>query len=70
MSILQDLHRQRDTIGHARDSLLGADDAIASARRVLATMSRRVTTNKAIGYGVIGVLVAACLLVLWAKIVR
>ena len=69
-SILTDLHRQREVITHARDALHGADDSLATARRTLATMSRRVTANKAIAYGVGGCLAASILLVLWAKIFR
>ena len=34
MSILTDLHRQRQTIEHSRDTLHGADDNIARARKV------------------------------------
>eukprot|EP00884_Botryococcus_braunii_P015254 jgi/Botrbrau1/2411/Bobra.0395s0040.2 len=52
VSILQDLHRQRQTITHARDTLHGADDNIAQARRVLAGMSRRITANKAIMFAI------------------
>lgn len=52
VSILNDLHSQRQTITHARDTLHGADDNIATARRVLATMSRRLMTNKLIMGGV------------------
>ena len=36
MSILTDLHRQRQTIEHSRDTLHGADDNIARARKVRA----------------------------------
>ena len=35
VSILTDLHRQRQTITHSRDTLHGADDNIARARKVL-----------------------------------
>jgi vesicle transport through interaction with t-SNAREs protein 1 len=70
VSILQDLHRQRQTITHARDTLHGADDNIAQARRVLAGMSRRITANKAIMFAIIGLLVGAILLVLYFKIFR
>ena len=52
VNILNDLHRQRQTITNARDTLHGADDNIATARRVLATMSRRLMTNKLIMGGV------------------
>jgi hypothetical protein len=34
VSILTDLHRQRQTITHSRDTLHGADDNIARARKV------------------------------------
>ena len=67
VSILQDLHRQRDTITHASDTLHGADDNIARARRTLASMSRRVTTNKIIMGGIALLLVAAIILVLYFK---
>jgi len=70
VSILSDLHRQRETIAHAHDTLHGTDDALASARRLLGTMSRRASANKAIAGAVIAVLTAAVLLVLWAKVFR
>lgn len=70
VSILNDLHRQRQTITHARDTLHGADDNIATARRVLAVMSRRLMTNKLIMVGVICCLVAAIGLILYYKIVK
>lgn len=70
VSILQDLHRQRQTITHARDTLHGADDNIAQARRVLAGMSRRITANKAIMFAIIALLIGAILLVLYFKIFR
>jgi hypothetical protein len=48
VSILQDLHRQRETIVGARDSLHDADDSVGRARKVLTTMSRRAVQNKLI----------------------
>lgn len=70
VSILQDLHRQRETIVHSRDTLHGADDNIARARRTLASMSRRILTNKVIMAGIIILLVAAILLVLYFKVIK
>ncbi|KAK9823168.1 hypothetical protein WJX72_000784 [[Myrmecia] bisecta] len=70
VGILQDLHRQRQTIVHARDTLHGADDNIGKARRVLATMSRRITTNKIIMYGIVLLLLGAIALVLYYKIIK
>ena len=70
MSILQDLHRQRETITHAQDTLHGADDNIAKARRVLASMSRRIMTNKLIMWGICFLLVGSICLVLYYKIIN
>ena len=70
MSILSDLHRQRETIAHAHDQLHGTDDALTAARRLLGTMSRRASANKAVAGAVIAVLALSILLILWAKIFR
>lgn len=70
VSILQDLHRQRETIVHSRDTLHGADDNISKARRVLASMSRRAMTNKIIMFAVILLLLGSIGLVLYYKIVK
>lgn len=70
MSILQDLHRQRQTIGHARDTLHGADDNISRARRVLTSMSRRITTNKLIMIGIILLLLVSICLVVYYKYIK
>ncbi|BDA48337.1 Vesicle transport through interaction with t-SNAREs homolog [Coccomyxa sp. Obi] len=70
VSILQDLHRQRQTISHARDTLHGADDNIAKARRVLSNMSRRITTNKLIAGAIILLLLAAIVLVVYYKFIK
>ena len=70
VSILQDLHRQRETITHAHTTLHGADDNIAKARRTLASMSRRVLTNKLIMYGIMGLLLASIVLVIYYKFIR
>lgn len=70
VSILQDLHRQRETIVHSRDVLHGADDNIARARRTLASMSRRIMTNKFITIGIILLLAAAIALVLYYKVIN
>ena len=66
--ILQNLHQQRQTITHARDTLHGADDNIAKARRVLAGMSRRIMTNKVIMFGIIGLLLASIIIVIYFKV--
>jgi vesicle transport through interaction with t-SNAREs protein 1 len=70
VSILQDLHRQRETIVHSRDTLHGADDNISRARRTLASMSRRVMTNKVITAGIAILLIGAIALVVYYKIIK
>ena len=70
VSILQDLHRQRQTISHARDTLHGADDNISKARRVLTSMSRRITTNKLIMIGIILLLLVSIFLVVYYKYIK
>jgi vesicle transport through interaction with t-SNAREs protein 1 len=68
VSILSDLQRQRETILHSRDTLGGVDASIGQARQVLASMSRRITQNKVIMWGVIALLAGSIGLVLWAKV--
>lgn len=46
VSILQDLHKQRETITHTRDTLHGADENIGRSRRILTSMARRAMQNK------------------------
>jgi vesicle transport through interaction with t-SNAREs protein 1 len=70
VSILQDLHRQRQTITHARDTLHVADDNISKARRVLANMSRIITTNKLIMVGIILLLLVSIFLVVYYKFIK
>jgi vesicle transport through interaction with t-SNAREs protein 1 len=65
--ILGDLHRQRETMVHARDTLHGADDNIGRARKILSNMSRRMFQNKLIMGGIIAFLVAAIALIIWVK---
>lgn len=68
MSILSDLQRQRESILHSRDTLGTVDANIGRAREVLGVMSRRIAQNKVIMWGVIAMLVAAIVLIIWAKI--
>jgi len=68
VSILQDLHRQRETIVGARENLHDADDAVGRARKVLTSMSRRAVQNKLIMVGIIVMLIAAICVVLYLKL--
>ena len=69
-AILQDLHRQRETIVESRESLRGADDTLSTSRKILQTMSRRAQQNKLLFYGVVTVLVITILTVAYKKLNR
>lgn len=70
VSILQDLHRQRETIMSAREHIHGADDNIGRSRKILQAMGRRAMANKAMLYGIIAMLFGAILLVAYFKLFR
>ncbi|KAI4379224.1 hypothetical protein MLD38_005548 [Melastoma candidum] len=68
VSILQDLHQQRQTLLHSHNKLHGIDDAIDKSKKVLTTMSRRITRNKWITGSVIGALVLAIIIIVYWKL--
>ncbi|XP_008806761.1 vesicle transport v-SNARE 13-like [Phoenix dactylifera] len=68
VSILQDLHQQRQSLLHAHSTLHGVDDNIGKSRKVLAAMSKRMDRNKWIIGGIILVLALAIILILYFKL--
>ncbi|GLJ42137.1 hypothetical protein SUGI_0872580 [Cryptomeria japonica] len=68
VSILQDLHQQRQTLLHTHDTLHGVDDYIGKSRKILTSMTRRMNRNKWILGGLISVLVVAIILIAYFKI--
>ena len=70
VNILQDLHRQRDTILHSRDTLHGVDDNITKSRKILSVMARRIMQNKAIMMGIILLLVGSIGMVVYFKFIK
>lgn len=68
VSILQDLHQQRQTLLHTHDTLHGVDDYIGKSRKILTSMTRRMSRNKWILGGLISVLVVAIILIAYFKI--
>ena len=70
VSILQDLHRQRETITNARESIHGADDNIGRSRKILAAMGRRAMANKLMMYGIIAMLVTAISVIAYFKLIK
>ncbi|XP_020599428.1 vesicle transport v-SNARE 11-like [Phalaenopsis equestris] len=68
VSILQDLHQQRQSLLHAHNALHGVDDNIGKSKKVLTAMSRRMDKNKWIIGAIIFSLVLAILLILYFKL--
>ncbi|KAJ9683726.1 hypothetical protein PVL29_019342 [Vitis rotundifolia] len=68
VSILQDLHQQRQSLLHAHDTLHGVDDNISRSKKILTNMSRRMSRNKWIIGSVIAVLVVVIALILYFKL--
>ncbi|XP_008797896.2 vesicle transport v-SNARE 13-like [Phoenix dactylifera] len=68
VSILQDLHQQRQSLLHAHNTLHGVDDNVGKSRKILTAMSKRMDRNKWIIGGIIAVLVLAILLILYFKL--
>ncbi|KAJ8623850.1 hypothetical protein MRB53_032380 [Persea americana] len=68
VSILQDLHQQRQSLLHANNTLHGVDDNIGKSRKILTAMSRRMSRNKWIIGSIIAVLILAIILILYFKL--
>eukprot|EP00850_Spirogloea_muscicola_P019159 SM000185S04018 [mRNA] locus=s185:84270:85304:+ [translate_table: standard] len=68
VSILQDLHQQRQTLLHARDSLHGVDDNIGRSRQILNGMARRMNRNKWVMGLIIFILIAAIVLIVYVRL--
>ncbi|XP_074560653.1 vesicle transport v-SNARE 11-like [Curcuma longa] len=68
VSILQDLHQQRQSLLHAHNTLHGVDDNIGKSRKILAVMIKRMDRNKWIVGCIIIALVLAILLILYFKL--
>ncbi|KAF8378724.1 hypothetical protein HHK36_030073 [Tetracentron sinense] len=68
VSILQDLHQQRQSLLHANNTLHGVDENIGRSKKVLTAMSRRMSRNKWIIGLVVAVLIIAIILILYFKL--
>ncbi|PKA55897.1 Vesicle transport v-SNARE 13 [Apostasia shenzhenica] len=68
VSILQDLHQQRQSLLHAHNTLHGVDDNIGKSKKILTSMSRRMDRNKWIISSIIAALVLAIVLILYFKL--
>lgn len=68
VSILQDLHQQRQSLLHANNTLHGVDDTIGRSKKILTNMSRRMSRNKWIIGTIISALVVAIVIILYFKL--
>ncbi|CDP02259.1 unnamed protein product [Coffea canephora] len=68
VSILQDLHQQRQSLLRADNTLHGVDDNISGSKKIVTNISRRMNRNKWIIGAVITVLVVAIVLILYFKL--
>eukprot|EP00271_Cylindrocystis_brebissonii_P019825 TRINITY_DN624_c0_g1_i2.p1 TRINITY_DN624_c0_g1~~TRINITY_DN624_c0_g1_i2.p1 ORF type:complete len:223 (-),score=52.33 TRINITY_DN624_c0_g1_i2:555-1223(-) len=67
VSILEELHKQRESLINTRTTLHGMDDNIGRSKAILNAMGRRMSRHKWITGGIIGVLVLAIALVVFFK---
>jgi len=70
VSIMHDLHQQRQSLLHANDTLHSVDDNIGKSRKIMGAMVRTMDRNKWIIGFIITLLVLVILVVLYFKFVR
>ncbi|XP_073060370.1 vesicle transport v-SNARE 11-like [Primulina eburnea] len=68
VSLLHDLHGQRQALLHSNDTMYGVDDNISRSKKIMTNISRRMDRNKWIIGSVITVLVIAIAVVLYFKL--
>ncbi|KAH9618859.1 hypothetical protein KSS87_000878 [Heliosperma pusillum] len=68
VSILEDLHQQRQALLHAHNTLHGVDENVGKSKKILTAMSRRMNRNKYIIGTVVAVLVLAVIAILYFKL--
>ncbi|PIN03355.1 hypothetical protein CDL12_24119 [Handroanthus impetiginosus] len=68
VSLLQDLHQQRQSLLRANNTLHGVDDNISGSKRIITSMSRRMNRNKWIIGSITWVLVLSIILILYFEL--
>ncbi|KGN59550.1 vesicle transport v-SNARE 13 [Cucumis sativus] len=68
VSILEDLHSQRQSLLGAHDTLHGVDDNVGRSKRILTNMTRRMNKNKWTISCILTVLVIAIIVILYFKL--
>ncbi|KAL6587536.1 hypothetical protein OROMI_000514 [Orobanche minor] len=70
VSLLQDLHQQRQSLSHANNTLHGVDDNISRSRKIISNMSRKMDRNKCIIGTIVALLIIAIAVILYVKLVK
>ncbi|XP_042061108.1 vesicle transport v-SNARE 11-like [Salvia splendens] len=70
VSLLQDLHQQRQSLLHADNTLNGVDNNVGKSKKILTNMTRRMNRNKWMIGGIIMVLVIVIALILYFKLAK
>ncbi|KAF5727848.1 vesical transport v-SNARE 12 family protein [Tripterygium wilfordii] len=70
VSVLEDLHQQRQTLLHSHQKLHGVDETINRSKKILSGMSQRMTRNKWIVGSLIAALVLSLIFILSFKLVH
>ncbi|GER41390.1 vesicle transport v-SNARE family protein [Striga asiatica] len=70
VSLLHDLHQQRQSLMHANNTLHGVDDNISRSRKIITNISRRMDRNKWIIGTIITLLIIAIAVILYFKLVK
>ncbi|XP_041991568.1 vesicle transport v-SNARE 13-like [Salvia splendens] len=70
VSLLQDLHQQRQSLLHADNTLSGVDNNVGRSKKILTNMTRRMSRDKWMIGGIITVLVIVIALILYFKLAK
>ncbi|PWA38473.1 vesicle transport v-SNARE 13 [Artemisia annua] len=68
VSLLQDLHQQRQSLLHAHGNLHGVDENVSKSKKIMTNISRRMSRNKWIIGSIVAVLIVAIILILYFKL--
>ncbi|KAI7754914.1 hypothetical protein M8C21_027024, partial [Ambrosia artemisiifolia] len=68
VSLLQDLHQQRQSLLHAHGTVHGVDENIGRSKKIMTNISRRMNRNKWIIGFMVTILVVAIILILYFKL--
>ncbi|KAM0058229.1 putative GOSR2/Membrin/Bos1, vesicle transport v-SNARE domain superfamily [Helianthus debilis subsp. tardiflorus] len=68
VSLLQDLHQQRQSLLHAHGTLHGVDENVGKSKKIMTNISRRMNRNKWIIGFMVTILIVAIILILYFKL--